>query len=617
MRIACSIALFALASSIDAPSSSAPVANDVMMFHFDELPPAGIFDDKSSIDANGACANAAVCPGVGGTGLRGTPRNSNVKRAADFNGTTDCITIPDHPAHSFNLNNGITFSAWILPRSLPGAGRAVAIVSKYSTGGNQREWILGIQNVSGDPHLAFWKSREGTSSSTTAVYSDRVLQTSDLNRWTHVVLRINSASRYQWWMNGSLVGAGVLADSLFKAGTATTRIGCVERSALAPDMLFHGKIDELLVAKSYISDTDLQAQYAWSRPQTPTMAYVAGIGTVPPGMVGSLLLANGRVDVPALAARIGHLRPDVYRFVIRRNRRCAESCNDFEALGRLLQTLSGSGAFTKVIVERDPLWYTIEPTGAPAECLTELSNEAVWGCAIGALAALHPNRLVGWSIDDFFSQHDGPAGPKGSFLDRKHAVNASRALHARAPDLPVYATIYCNAPIVDSTYIDSATHRAYDVRLYHEMSWYDSASLTYDRAMFDFLTRAGGDGVDPAELRGFITGVNVYLNQRYWDPNIPKQTTINRCLDGLRRLQVSRSFTINEGVYVTLAARPPMTCTERRSNVDAARLTVPDGYVFYEMLSLQESPELPCSAAEYDYSSLRTKTQRASTFVRW
>jgi hypothetical protein len=123
MRMAFAIALCALASTTGVVPSFADVANDVMIFHFDELPPDRSFDDKSALDANGLCVSAADCPGVGGTGLRGTPRNDNVKRAADFNGTTDCITIADHPDHSFTLNDGLTFSAWILPRSLPGPAR--------------------------------------------------------------------------------------------------------------------------------------------------------------------------------------------------------------------------------------------------------------------------------------------------------------------------------------------------------------------------------------------------------------------------------------------------------------------------------------------------------------
>lgn len=582
----------------------AVVANDVMIFHFDELPPAGAFDDKSAVNANGFCNDSSDCPGVGGTGLRGTPLNDYAKRAADFNGETDCITIPDNSAHSLSLQNGLTLSAWILPRSLPTAGGAAAIVSKYSSSGDQREWILGIRNINGGPRLAFWKSSQGTSASTIAVYSVRVLQATDFNRWTHVLLRINASGSYEWWINGLFDSGSVIQDLLFKAGTATSRIGCVQKSTTAPDMLFRGKIDEILVARSYISDADIQAQYNWSRPQRPTMAYVAGLGKV--GQEGSLLLSDGRINVTALAARLRDLRPDVYRFWIRRDQNCAVSCKDFQALGQLLQLLSVTNAYTKVIVERDPLWRYIEPAGAPAECFLKSSHEAVWGCAIGALAQSHPGRLIGWSIDDFFSEHPGPSGPTGSFLDRQHAINAGRALRARAPNLPIYATIYCSKVIKD------------DVPKRHDMSWRDPATLTYDQAMFDFLNRTGDDGIDPAELRRLISGVNLYVDPPDWIDGIAKQTIINRCLDGLRPLKLSGNFTLNEGVYITWNTDPVMTCAERRRNVSAARLSVPDGYVFYEMLSpLEPLEELQCSAENYNYDSLRTATQRASYFVTW
>jgi hypothetical protein len=578
-----------------------------MKFHFDESAGALVFNDLSAANRAASCGGSA-CPKAGEIGLRGTPKHNNAKLALDFDGVDDCLTIADNPAHEMSLP--LSMSVWMLPRQLPTAGAAMAMLSKYSARGNQREWILGVRtDGAGVSRLAFWQSAAGTSASTTAVYSNRQLTASDLNRWMHVVIRITAAGEYQWWVNGTLDSQGLVAStSLFKGG-ASVRIGCVAHSTDSPDFLFRGKIDEIMVARAYMSEADLQAHYAWSKPQTPSMQYTAGIGSLANPEV---LLPDGRVDVPKLVERVVALDPDVYSFIIRRNSFCTNpaGCADFESLETFLQQLDAAGARTKVMVDRTPMWITIvpnEPTlpdGTTANCLAKPTHEAVWGCVIGVLASKYPDRLTGWSIDDFFSDHYSNADPDGSFLDRQIAVNVCRALKEHAPDLPVYATIYCNVGVPD------AVEDGYDQRLYHNMSWYDPASGTLDRGFYDYMTRAGNDGVDPAELRDCINGVNLYMNDRYLQPGVPIQSTINRCLDNFRRVQaVDPDFTILEGVYVTFRDQ---TCEDRCVHVDAAKLTVPDGYVFYEML-----PPSDTMCPQYDYEHLRAETQDPDGFITW
>jgi hypothetical protein len=618
--------------------AQALIANDVMNFHFDELPPAGSFDDKSAVNVSGSCSGGAECPGVGGTGLRGTPHNNNVKRAADFNGWTDCIKIPDRAEHSLSLGSGVSFSVWVLPRSLPGIGGASAFVSKYKAAGDQREWILGIRNQNGSPHLAFWKSSLGTSSSTTAVYSNRVLGNGDLNRWMYVALRINSSRQYEWWVNGSLDASGSLSSTSFKAGTAPTRIGCIEGSTTAPDMFFHGKIDELLVAKSYMSSTAIQRLYAWSLPTVPFMAHVAGIAW------GLPLAEQKPVDVPELASRIQQLGMDFYRFIIRADGKCEPACKDFDALKQLLKYFVTNRITTRVIVERNPFWLTVRPDGADQACLDAYDeNEPAqhvkqWACAIAKLAADYPDHLVGWSIDDFFvPRPSGNPEVRRSFSNRAYALTACRELRNpehEAPDLKMYTTMYCEP-------VGNANDMITD---YQVPQWWQgaTASPSWADAFVDYLTKPDG-ARDLAEMRECIDGVNVYT-----DPaRFAGQNAINECIDTLRALQIQEPILeIIEGVYVRdvggLVTEPSTEsglCEMRKDHVDASRLTVPDGFIFYEMLSTDDgcihdynqnysAPERPnpvqgCQsngsgpADDYGFCGMRTKTRSAATYIQY
>jgi Concanavalin A-like lectin/glucanases superfamily len=538
-----------------------------------------------------------------------------------------------------------------LPRGLPAAGDGVAFVSKYRVSKNQREWILGIRNQSGSPRLGFWKSARGTSASTIAVYSDRVLTSADLGRWMHVVLQIKSDGRYQWWVNGSLDSSGVLQNRSFKSGAAATRIGCVDSISASPKMFFHGKLDELIVTKSYVSGEDIERFYNWSRPVVPSMSHTAGVAWK------SGIEVQAPVDVPELAARIELLGMDVYRFFIRSDSKCKPACKDFEALKHLLEHLKTKAISTKVIVERNPFWLTVRPHGADPACLEGFDEDIPeqhmrqWACALARLAAQYPKHLVGWSIDDFFvlRRSGNPEVPR-TFLERPHALAVCRELRDQArgaQSLKVYATIYCE-PVTEAGGIVINAVRAPKWWQGHEHSpnWAD--------AFVDYMTLAEPKGTsDLAELRSCIRGVNLYTNHGY-----AHQNTINACIDKLRALQVEQPLLeITEGVYVAdvgeddgdndhndgdgLVPGPDAKgkCEERKSHVDVSRLTVPDGFIFYEMLPTddgcvhdyngnssspeQANPTRGCSskgkgpADDYGFCGMRTKTRSPTAYIRY
>lgn len=579
------------AAILTASTGYALVSNDVMDFHFDESAGATAFDDLSAANLAAFCGGSA-CPKAREIGLRGTPRHNNARLALDFDGVDDCLTIADNPAHEMSLP--LSMSVWILPRRLPAAGAAMAMLSKYRASGNQREWILGIRtDGAGVSWLTFWQSSAGTSAGTTAVHSNRRLTSADLNRWMHVVIRITAAGQYQWWLNGTLESQGTVAStSLFK-GSASVCIGCVEHSTLSPDFLFRGKIDEIMVAKSYVADADIRAFYDWSKPVQLTMAYVDD----PP-----LLAENCRVDTAALAERVTDLGTNVYRFSIRRNRLCGSSClypssvctcagacDDFSSLRTFLAQNPG----IKVIVERNPFWYSIAPTGASPTCLSKPSPEQVWGCAIGELARTYPN-LVGWSLDDFFAEKKDGSNVVRSFLDRPLAKAACAALHdpvTGAPHVKIYATIYCNGEVPDH------------IRDKYQMDewWHHDFPPTWETAFVDYVNS------DP-ELRTCITGVSLYTGP---DELTEGSATINRCIGTLRALQVGQPvLEIVEGVYISSLSDDEISCDQRRQNVSYSRRTNPDGFAFYLM-------PVPSDTSCPGYSWMKQRTISPNRYIQW
>jgi hypothetical protein len=582
----------ASAAILSGSTGDAVVSNDVMNFHFDEGARATVFNDLSAANQAAFCSGRA-CPTAGAIGLRGTPKHNNARLTLDFDGVDDCLRIADNSAHEMSLP--LFMSVWILPRRLPVRDGSMAILSKYRASGNQREWILGIRtDAAGISRLAFWQSTTGNSATTTAVYSRRQLTSpADLNRWMHVVIRITAGRQYEWWVNGSFESRGTVADNRLFKGRASVRIGCVDYSRVSPDFLFRGKIDEILVAKSVVANADIRRLYDWSRPVQPTMAYVAGAPLRP---------ESCRVDEGVLAARLTDLGPNVYRFWIRPNKRCrspcdypsskctcAGSCNDFSALRTFLAQNPG----IKVIVEKNPFWYSIDPSGASATCLSKKSPEQVWGCAIGELARTYPN-LVGWSLDDFFAEKSDGGGIVRSFLTRSLAKAACAAVHdpvSGAPDVNVYATVYCN---------DTVSNRIR--RKYNMYAWlHNQPAPTWEHVFVDYVNS------DP-ELRACITGVSLYTSP---DRLTAGSATINRCIGTLQTLQVEQPILdIVEGVYISGLSEQQNNCAQRRRNVGYSRRTTPDGFAFYEM-------PVPSDASCPGYGWLKQQTIPPTAYIQW
>jgi hypothetical protein len=598
------------------------IANRVLQMHLEESASAITFTDTSPQQHHGACTGA-TCPTRNRIGLVG--HASTLRRlAAEFDGVDDCITIADNSDHSLSLP--FTISAWILPRALPASNTSMTIASKYSTLGNQREWTMSLGDDNGTAKLGFAKSSLGTSGSTTAVYASRSFSPTDRNRWMHVVLRANASGAFEWWINGALDSTGIFPSNTFFAGSATTRIGCVEKATAAPDSFFSGKLDELLIAKSYISNADLQQLYTRSRPTSPKMTFLEG----------HTLLPNKQIDVPELDARIRDLGMDEYEFVIHRKMSSCSpngSCEDHLALRDLLGRMVASPGRAKVVAGRNPLWFSTTPTGADATCLAKPNAEEKWGCAIGDDANDFPGTLTGWTIDDFFVEHNDE--DHIAFFDRTRFERACTALRERNPSVKVYATMYCPTDI-------SKYRCGYDV--HYNLDWWpntegapvpDSSGVcspgpgTIDPLretdlIYEYVTETGTDGVDTTLLQSCLSGVNVYGLEG------TPASVINECVDGLRPMQqLIPGFEIRLGVYTTTGLRhPTIDCVDsgppvgypneqdvlRQDIIESARLTAPDAFVFYVM---PQSSDTCSPSSAYGYQGFKDFTANPQRFIRW
>lgn len=591
---------------------SSHITGDVMNFHFDEWPGATSFNDMSGANLNGSCSGSA-CPTVGPgiIGLLGTPNNQHKRRAARFNGTTNCVTIPHNTNHW--MTAPLTMSVWVLPTALPTQnGQGMAFISKYAPQNNNREWILGIRRVSGVNRFAFWKSHDGTSSGTIARYSTASVAT---DKWTHVIIRIKPiyhswgfqiGSSYQFWIDGQLDSSGNLGSEYwFAQRFASTRIGCVQQSNTSPDMFFEGKLDEVFVAKYYFSDGDIQNYFSWSKPAVPHMGF----------WVRAEEDNQAPYQAQAVLDQALSMGMDVLYFFVRRNNACTGSsckcnCDDFRQLHILLDLAKVQAPDLKVMVVKLPLWGTSDPPTSVAQppdhaevpgladCdSTYTTPEERWACAIGKLADVHSN-LSGWVIDDMLSAKEVD-GINRSYLNRDAAVKSCNALLAEA-QLPVYGVLYCGQRLqspgqeTNGYTCKELVPPAGEGFSDHEC-WWQAASdkscsdtdpsdtTTQTQAFYPYMTY--GSGATLSLLQDCIKGAVVFTNPgdfEFTDLSTGESKS-NQCLDEVR--QVGGDFELIHGVYLNFRglAGPLNTCGKVWGNILESRMVVADGYSFFQL----------------------------------
>jgi large repetitive protein len=188
----------------------------------------------------------ATGQGHTGTNLGGSTPSTDVAgqagRARHFDGVNDRITVPHHPALSFQATDSFTLSAWVKPTTLPAKWQGLVTKTGYGLFiSNTTAWVAGSPS---QPLIG--------SAATTA--------------WAQVaVVQDGAAGEKRVYVNGAQVATGAAAAA---AGTGEHWLGGVQGVS---SQYFHGMLDEVrligtaasagLVTALFRSETDSLVTY--------------------------------------------------------------------------------------------------------------------------------------------------------------------------------------------------------------------------------------------------------------------------------------------------------------------------------------------------------------------
>ena len=205
---------------------------------------SGNVNDSSGNNQHGTVTGATLT----------TDRFGNTNAAYNFNGTNAYIEIPTNGL----INNSYTYSMWVNPSSIPGAGLYTYPFAIGNPGGGQNVALTNnqMQGWSGGAY--------NNSTPTLSLVAVGVLP--NVNEWAHVVyLRDNSS--IVLYVNGVL-NTNLSTYSGYNSNTGTTTpnygsspkalIGC--RDYLS-QFFFDGKIDDLRIYNRALNQTEINDLY--------------------------------------------------------------------------------------------------------------------------------------------------------------------------------------------------------------------------------------------------------------------------------------------------------------------------------------------------------------------
>ncbi len=222
--------------------SGISMSRNVLLYHLNE--PSGTIVDSSGNRINGT-QSGGVTYSVAG----------KYNSAVGFDGVDDYVNIPN--SNSLNLNNTLTISAWIYPKSL--ANRPV-IYSTRKVNANDGQFQLEIGT--GNSH-----------SGVVAVsgYNTWVAETDNnvltLNEWNHVVYTRNgTGNTHKIYVNGQLKNLQTTAAYDFADNTNDKLIGT--GNSLLAIHFFNGTIDEVAVFNKTLSAEEVLNLYNRNSPSS-------------------------------------------------------------------------------------------------------------------------------------------------------------------------------------------------------------------------------------------------------------------------------------------------------------------------------------------------------------
>ena len=207
----------------------------------------------SSIYSNNATlqGSAVVSSGKVGTGVF-------------LNAVTSNVQAPDSNIYNFNTT-GLTVSYWL---KAPNGGGTRDSVSKYSTTGNNREWLTRL-NTGGQ--YVFQVNSNGTSSPSGGVTSTTARLDDDL--W-HFVVGTYNLTLVSIYIDGVANGTVAFTGGVFQ-GTATINMG-----AAVSVGRFNGTIDEVRIYNKSLSAAEIQNLYYVTNPTFQEYANVTINATI-------------------------------------------------------------------------------------------------------------------------------------------------------------------------------------------------------------------------------------------------------------------------------------------------------------------------------------------------
>jgi len=186
--------------------------------------------------------------------------------AASFDGDNDSVVVAD--AAELDLNEQFTLEAWVFPRLITGADRAV--ISKVGGSGGNNGYQMGISHGS-QVFLSFNAPGEGwpTNSVATAVLPL-------LDTWTHIAGTYDNDT-LQIYVNGQLAASKTIGAKNVVNSSSSLRISGDDNL----HVYFDGVIDEVAIYDRALSAERVRAHYYARYAAVPDPPVILGVQPLP------------------------------------------------------------------------------------------------------------------------------------------------------------------------------------------------------------------------------------------------------------------------------------------------------------------------------------------------
>jgi hypothetical protein len=204
--------------------------NVVLAMHMDGTNASTVFTDLKG-HAMTAVGNAQIS----------TAQSKFGGASALFDGAGDYITTPTSTDFDFGVGD-FTIECFYRATVLPTAGTSHVIVNKYNSAGNQRSWMMCLDNTGGVYSFRWIKTSDGTNSTGTTTSATFAPST---GVWYHLsASRQNGVLRLA--VDGTVITSYTEMSSAIFAGTAAVAVGA---SSDGTAQYVNGYLDDIRITK--------------------------------------------------------------------------------------------------------------------------------------------------------------------------------------------------------------------------------------------------------------------------------------------------------------------------------------------------------------------------------